>query len=141
MSNYPLNFGKCKGIMASETYKNTSYTKWVLGLPNATGPVLKYQKYILARRAASSSPEPPTTPGAAPSSPFPPAIPGATPPSPTPPGADEAIRKFDRLERKADALTELVRCLMTREEPPSATEVHPEVPPEVFEASVLATRV
>ncbi len=55
--------------MASEVYKKKSYTKWVLGLPNPTGPVLNYKNCILARRAASSSPEPPATPGAGPSSP------------------------------------------------------------------------
>ena len=58
--------------MASEKYKSKSYTKWVMGLPNPTGPVLQYKKYILAHRASSSSPEPPATPGADFSSPVPP---------------------------------------------------------------------
>jgi hypothetical protein len=137
MADYPLDHGKCEGIMASEMYKEKSYTKWVMGLPNPTGPVLKYKKYILARHAASSSPEPPATPGAGPSSPVPPTTP---PPSPTPPGADpRLLRKLDRLERKVEALTELVRCLTTGEEPPSATDVTPDVTPEVPEASTLAT--
>ncbi len=123
--------------MASEVYKKKSYTKWVLGLSNPTGPVLKYKKYILARNAASSYPEPPATPGAGPSSPVPPTAP---PPSPAPSGADPSLlRKLDRLERKVDALTELVRCLMTGEEPPSATEAPPDVTPEVPEASTLVT--
>ena len=38
-----------------------------------------------------------------------------------------------------DALTELVRCLMTGEEPPSATDVAPDVTPEAPEASALET--
>ena len=123
--------------MASEKYKNKSYTKWVIGLPNPTGPVLQYKKYIHARRAASSSPEPPATLGAGPSSPVPCTSPH---PSPAPPGADPSLlRKLDRLERKVDALTELVRCLMTGEEPPSATDVTPDGTPEVPEASTIAT--
>ena len=129
MADYPLTHGDHKGIMAFEMYKNKSYTKWVMGLPNATGPVLKYQKYILARRAASSSPEPPATPGACLSSPLPPT---AAPLSPSPSGADPSLlRKLDRLERKVGALTALVRCLTTGEEPPSATDVTPDVTPKV----------
>ena len=123
--------------MAFEKYKNTSYNKWVMGLPNLTGPVLQYKKYILARRAAFSSPEPPATPGAGPSSLVPPTVP---PPSPAPPGADPSLlRKLDRLERKVDALAELVRCFMKGEEPPSATDVTPDGTLEVPEASTLAT--
>ena len=112
-----------------------------MGLQNTTGPVLKYQKYILARRAGSSSPEPPATPGAGPSS----RVPSTTAPSSSAPsGADPSLlNKLDRLERKMDILTELVRCLTTGEEPPSATDVTPDVTrnvtPEVPEASTLAT--
>ena len=77
-----------------------------MGLQNATGPVLKYQKYILARRVASSSPEPPATPGAGPSSPVPPAT---APPSPATPRANLSLHsKLDRLERKVDAMAELI---------------------------------
>ena len=105
-----------------------------MGLKNVTGPVLKYQKCILARRAASSSPEPPATPGAGPSSPAPPAALGAVPLSPPPSGADLSLRrKLDLLERMVDALTELVWCLTTRYEPPSETYVIPDVTPEVPE--------
>ena len=111
MADYPLNYGEHNGLMASEVYKKKSYTKRVLGLPNPTGPVLKYKNYILARRAASSSSEPPATPGAGPSSPV---LPTTALPSPVPFGADPSLlRKLDRLERKVDALTELVSCLMT----------------------------
>ena len=141
MADYPFTHGKHKGIMASEMYKKESYVNWVIEQENATGPVLKFQKYVLARRAASSSPEPPATPGAGPSSPVPPTAP-LSPPAPS--KADPSLlRKLDRLERKVDALTELVRCLMTGEEPPSATESPSvsEVPSatEVPEASALAT--
>ena len=104
----------------------------------ATGPLLKFQQYVAARRSASSSsPTPPTTPRAGPSSPAPLA---AAPPSLSPSGADPALhRKLDRLERKMDALTELVRRLVTGEGPPSATDVPPDGTPDVLEASVLAT--
>ncbi len=112
-----------------------------MGLPNPTGPVLKYKNYILARNAASSLPEPPATPGAGPSSPARPVTPGAAPPSPAPSMADPSLlRELDRLKRKVDALTELVRCLMTGKAPPSATEAPPVVTPEApAEASALAT--
>ena len=129
MADYPFTHGKHEGIMASEMYKKKSYTKWAMEQENATGPVLIFQNYVLARRGASSSPEPPATPGAGSSSPVPPATPGVAPPSPAPPGAEPSLlRKLDRLERKVDALTELVRCLMTWEEPPSAAE-----PPSAME--------
>ena len=137
MADYPLNYGEHNGLMASEVYKKKTYIKWVMGLPNATGPALRFQKYILARRASSSSPEPPATPGAGPSSPEPLTT---IPPSPTPSGADPSfLCKLERLERKVDALTALVRCLMTGEEPPSATDVTLDVIPEVPEASNLET--
>ncbi len=98
MADYPLNFDKCEGIMASEIYQDKSYTKWVTGLPNATGPVLQYKKYILAHCAASSSPEPPASAGAGPSSPVPPATTGAALPSLAPSKADPTLlRKLDRL--------------------------------------------
>jgi hypothetical protein len=140
MADYPFTHGIHEGIMASEMYKKKSYVKWAMEQQNATGPVLKFQKYVLARRASSSSPEPPATPGAGPSSPAPPATPGAAPPSLEPSRADPSLlRKLDRLERKLDALTELVRCLMTGEEPPSATDVTPDGTPGVPEASTLAT--
>ncbi len=134
MADYPLNYGEHNGLMASEVYKKKSYTKWVLGLPTPTGPVFKFKKYFFARNAASSSPEPPAPPGASPSSPVPPTTP---PPSPAPSGADSSLlHKLDHLERKVDAMTELV---LTGEEPPSATVVTPDVTPEVPEASTLAT--
>jgi hypothetical protein len=78
----------------------------------ATGHVLKFQQYVAARRSASSSsPAPPAIPGAGPSSPVPPAV---APPSPATHGADMSLhRKLDRLERKIDAMAELIRRLMT----------------------------
>ena len=108
-----------------------------VGASKSDRPVLKYKNYILARRTASSSPESPATPGAGPSSPV---SPTAPPSSPASSEADPSLlRKLDRLERKVDALTELVRRLMTGEEPPSATDVAPDVTPEAPEASALET--
>ncbi len=40
MADYPLNYAEHGGIMASEKYKNKSYTKCGMGIPNPTGPVL-----------------------------------------------------------------------------------------------------
>ncbi len=48
------------------------------------------------------------------------------------------LRKLDRLERKMDSLTELIRCLMTGGEPPSTADVTPDVTHKVPEASTLA---
>ncbi len=104
--------------------------------PNPTGGLLEYKNYIVARQAASFSPEPPASPGPGPSSQEPPATPlvyrvaaSASPGAGSPSlGADIILhRKLDRLERKVDTLTQLVRRLV-REEP---QEVTPEVPPEV----------
>jgi hypothetical protein len=136
MADYPFTHGNYEGIMASEMYNKKSYTKWATEQENATGSVLKFQKYFLARRDASSSPEPPASAGAGPSSPAPLATPGAASPSLAPPGADPRIhRKLDRLERKVDGLTEIIRCLMAGEEAPFPTEVNP----GVSEPSALAT--
>ena len=99
--------------MASEIYKKRSYTKWAMEQENATGPVLKFQKYVLGRRGASSSPEPPETRGASPYSHAPPATPDVVLPSPAPSGADPILhRKLDRLDRKVDALIELIQCFL-----------------------------
>ena len=120
--------------MASEKMKDKGYVKWIMKQENPTGPVLQFKKYILSHRSA----ETPTTPPVA----APPFLmtPVAAPPSPVTPGADPSLlRKLDRLERKVDALTELVRCLMTGEEPPSATEATPAVTPAVPEPSALET--
>jgi len=81
IADYPFTHGNYEGIVASEMYNKRSYTKWAMEQENATGSVLKFQMYFLARRGASSSPEPPTSAGAGPSSPVPPAIPGAASPS------------------------------------------------------------
>jgi hypothetical protein len=140
MEDFPLMYAKHGDIMASEKMKDKGYVKWVLKQENPTGPVLKFKNYVLSHRASLSSPEPPATPGSGPSSSAPPATTGATSLSQTPSAADPSLhRKLDRLERKVDALTELVRCLMTGEEPPSATESTPDVTREAPEPSALAT--
>ena len=61
--------------MASEKYKSKSYTRWVMRQPNPTRGLLEYESYIVARQAASSSPEPSASPGPEPSSQEPPATP------------------------------------------------------------------
>lgn len=135
--------------MASEKYKNKSYTKWVMRQPNPTGGLLEYKNYIVARQAASSSPQPPASPGTGLSSQEAPATspvyqvaafasPGAGSPSP---GVDLILhRKLDRLERKVDALAQLLRRLVRGEPQEVTPEVPPEVvPPQVPEPSALAT--
>ena len=77
------------------------------------------------------------TPNTAPPSP---ASNTAAPPSPATHAADLSLQeKIVLLERKVDAITELVRCRMTGEELPSATEAPPDVTLEVPEASTLET--
>ena len=147
--DFPLNYADHGGIMASEKYKNKSYTRWVMRQPNPTGGLLEFMNYIVSRQAATSSPEPPASPLQSPYSQEPPATPlvyqGATSASPgegSPfPGADFSLhRKLDRLERKVDALTQLVRRLMRGEPQEVTPEVPPEVvPPQVPEPSALAT--
>ncbi len=108
-----------------------------VGASKSDRPRPQVQKLHPRPPCHSPSPEPPATPGAGPSSPV---LPTTAPPSPAPSGADPSLlRELDRLERKMDVLTELIRCLMTGEEPPFATEVTPDVNSEVPEASALAT--
>ena len=130
MADYPLAHGEHKDIMASKMYKNKFYIKWVMGLSNSTGPS--------SSTGSTSSPAAPHPPPR--SHPRPPEPSTAAPPSPAPSGADPSLlRKLNRLERKLDALTVLARCLVTGEEPPSATDVNPGDTREVPEASTIAT--
>jgi hypothetical protein len=64
IADYPFSHGKYKGIMASVMCNDKSYTKWVIGKQDVAVPVLKFQKYVLARRVAFSSPDPPAISGA-----------------------------------------------------------------------------
>ena len=81
---------------------------------NATVPFLKFQKYVLTRRGASSSPEPPGSPGVGPSSPDTPRPPDLSLHLLRTPWDDLSLhRKLVRPEREVNALTELIPCLMT----------------------------
>jgi hypothetical protein len=74
------------------------------------GALLKFQQYVAARRSASCSPEPPATPLAGPPFQIPPI---ADPLYLPPPSVNMSLHlKLDRLERKVDVLTQLLRGLM-----------------------------
>ncbi len=89
------------------------------------GSILKFQKYVLARRSASFPLAPPAIRKAALPAPLPPTV---APPSPTTSSANFSFhRKLEHLERKVDALAKLIRCFMTGEEAPSGTGVIPKV--------------
>ncbi len=92
--------------------------------PNPTGGLLEYKNNIVARQAASSSPQLPASLGPSPSSQEPPATPlvyqvaaSASPGAGSPSHGVDLIlnRKLDPLERKVDALVQLVRRLMRGE--------------------------
>ncbi len=48
--------GKYKGTLASVMFNNASYVTWAMGRSPATGPILRFHKYVEELRAA----EPPT---------------------------------------------------------------------------------
>ncbi len=70
MAEYPFTHCWYKFTIVSVMYDDKSYIKWVMEKQDVTDPVLKFQKYEITRRAASSSPEPPATPKTGPSSPM-----------------------------------------------------------------------
>ena len=137
MIDYPFTHGKYKGIMASEMFKKTSYRNWAMMQDKPTGGLLKFQQYAIARRSESSSTERPMTPNTAPPSP---ASNTAAPPSPATHAADLSLHdKMVLLERKVDALVELIQGLVAKEDPSATPEVPHSVPPEVPEPCALST--
>ena len=137
MIDYPFTHGKYQGIMASEMYKKTSYRKWAMEQDKPAGGLLTFQQYGIARRNESSSTERPMTPNTAPPSP---ASNTSAPPSPATSAADLSLHdKMVLLERKVDALVELIQGLVAKEDPSTTPEVPHSVPPEVPEPCALST--
>ncbi len=135
--DYPFTHGKYQGNMASEMYKKPHYINWVVVQDNPNGGLLKFQQYVMARRIESSSTEHPVTPNTAPPSP---ASNTAAPPSLATSAADLSLHaKMVLLERKVDALVELIEGLMAKEDPFATPDVPRNVPPEVPEPSALST--
>ncbi len=52
MEDYIFTHGKYKGTPASVMFNDASYVTWAMGRSPATGPILRFQKYVEARRAA-----------------------------------------------------------------------------------------
>ncbi len=102
-----------------------------------TGGLLKFQQYVIARRIESSSTESPMTLNTAPPSP---ASNTAAPPSPATYAADLSLHdKMVLLERKVDALVELIQGLEAKEDPSATPEVAHNVPPGISEPCALST--
>ena len=91
----------------------------------------------MARRIESSSTERPMTPNTAPPSPI---SSTTAPPSPATSAADLSLHdKMVLLERKVDAVVELIQGLVAKEDPSATQEVPHNVPPEVPEPCDLST--
>ena len=54
MDDYMFTHGKYRGMPASVMFNDASYVTWTMGRNAATGPILKFQKYVEARRAAEN---------------------------------------------------------------------------------------
>ncbi len=118
-------------------YKKKSYIKWAMKQDKPTRGFLKFQQYVIACRSESSSTERPVTPNTAPLSL---ASNTTSPPSPATLAVDLSLHdKMVILERRVDALVELIQGLMAKEDHSATTEVPHNVPPEVPEPSVVST--
>ena len=91
MDDYIFTHGKYRGTPASVMLNNASYVAWAMGRRGATGPILKFQRFVEARRAAESTTH-----------------------SGPPPEADQRLA---RLERKIDRLCALLEALLIKAAP------------------------
>ncbi len=137
MIDYPFTHGKYQGIMASGMYMKTFSRKWAMEQDKPTDGLLKFQQYIIAHHSESSSTEPPVTPNTAPPTP---ASNTTAPPSPATHVADLSLHdKMVLFERKVDALVELIKGLMAKEDPSATPKVPHNVPPHLPEPHALST--
>ncbi len=93
MEDYVFTHGKYKGTRASVMYNDASYVTWAMGRRAATGPLLRFQKYVEARRAAEAATHS------------------------APPQASEP--RLVRLEVKIDRLCALLEALLFHEDLPN----------------------
>ena len=55
MDDYIFTHGNYRWTPASVMLNDASYVAWAMGRRGATGPILKFQRFVEARRAAEST--------------------------------------------------------------------------------------